>query len=150
MANDAKEFIYVLHCPETGLRKIGTTVNVRQRMAQLQAGSAYPLDIGNAIILVCPAETGRLFESHLHEKFRHKRTHGEWFKLDDEDMKHFDAHVVARIELYHTECAKTIAQRLGLETLSYEEWMAIPEDQLTERERSCRILIDTVGDTRPV
>lgn len=104
---DGWEYIYVLHCPETGLRKIGLTADLKTRLTQHQAESAYPLDRDGCIVMRCAEGTARLFEEHLHDKFAHKRTHGEWFKLDANDLVYFDQHPVVVMLLERVERADT-------------------------------------------
>jgi hypothetical protein len=81
--------VYVVLCRETGLRKIGVTKDLKARMAQLSAGSAYPLEVEMAFF--CPDGSEGIFESILHSLFADRRTHGEWFKLTMEDL-YFIAH----------------------------------------------------------
>ena len=76
--------VYIVLCRETGLRKIGVTKDLKARMAQLSAGSAYPLEVEMAFF--CPDGSERIFESILHSLFADRRTHGEWFKLTMEDL----------------------------------------------------------------
>jgi predicted GIY-YIG superfamily endonuclease len=81
------EYIYVIESEETGLFKIGTTQDYMRRFYQLQKTSAYPLSI--FALMHCPEGLGRYFEKKLHQKFKNKRTHGEWFKLSVDDLRWF-------------------------------------------------------------
>ena len=83
------EQIYVVHCPETGLYKIGKTGSFVHRFAELQACSAYPLE--RTFLFICPIGTANIFERILHNRFHHKRTHGEWLKLNEDDLAFFTA-----------------------------------------------------------
>lgn len=77
-------FLYVILSEQTQLRKIGITDNLERRLKQLQDCSAYPLSI--EVSYRCVKGTEVIFERFIHSLFAHKRTHGEWFLLDDEDM----------------------------------------------------------------
>ena len=68
---------------DSGLYKIGRTVNLKQRMAQLSADR-----VPENLILLYAVETGNHFEAErdLHSKFQDKRIYGEWFDLDRQDV----------------------------------------------------------------
>lgn len=53
--------------------KIGVATDIAKRIKSLQIGSAATL------VLRWSAQGGYALENHLHEAFRKKRTHGEWF-----------------------------------------------------------------------
>lgn len=124
-------FVYILHCPETGLYKIGCTTRLRQRWEELQAGSAFPLDTENALVLTCDPRVGTAFEAMLHARFKLRRACGEWFKLQPEDVETLKKHTVACFNLTHTTCFRR-------PVASFEEYLAIPDGELTEQERECR------------
>ena len=67
--------------------KIGSTKckDINKRLKQLQTGNSNPLFIKTYF------ETSRPFrlESMLHNKFRQYNVIGEWFELNDEDVKKF-------------------------------------------------------------
>ncbi len=65
-------FVYLAHC--AGLYKIGHSVNVKQRLRELQTGSAHSIE------LVSMMEGGREVEQRLHDQFSADRVRGEWFK----------------------------------------------------------------------
>lgn len=79
-----RAYVYVVYCAETGLYKIGTSDNANRRFKELQSGSAFTVELYAAF--ECHPELGRFFEKQLHEKFRGRRTHGEWFKLERADL----------------------------------------------------------------
>ena len=58
--------------------KVGTAKDVLSRLDQLKAGSPFPLTLLGAI----PGNRRR--EIQIHERFKHLRTHGEWFLSCDE------------------------------------------------------------------
>jgi hypothetical protein len=80
-----KDHVYIIHCPEVGLYKIGSTSNPEKRLKQIQSASAYKLE--EPIILNCDPKFGLFFEKLLHNKFSHCRAYGEWFKLKKEDVE---------------------------------------------------------------
>lgn len=57
-----------------GTIKIGTTVNLPDRLKKLQTGSASPLS------LLAVVEGGQTLESEYHAKFAACHVHGEWFR----------------------------------------------------------------------
>jgi len=64
-----------------GAVKIGnTSSSVTQRLATLQAGSAYPLRL---VALIHTTSHKRL-EAELHQKLKHLRLEGEWFELTED------------------------------------------------------------------
>jgi hypothetical protein len=72
--------IYLILDSTKNLIKIGKSINPRTREKTLQ-GEAPQLDI--LTTWIAPA----FVERELHEKFRDKRTRGEWFKLTFSDLK---------------------------------------------------------------
>lgn len=58
--------------------KIGVSVNVAARLRDHQISSSEPL----YLMLVMPGNAAK--ERELHARFKSKRVHGEWFKIDDE------------------------------------------------------------------
>ena len=69
------------------LYKIGVTRSLSEkRLKQLQTGN------GNELFVLKQHETLYPFriESYLHNKFSLKREMGEWFRLDKEDVEHFN------------------------------------------------------------
>jgi hypothetical protein len=79
-------WIYILKSPE-GYRKIGKTINPGQRVAQITP--ALPFKVQEEFWFICALGNEGRVERLLHEKFKTKRTNGEWFKLNDEDMRWF-------------------------------------------------------------
>jgi len=74
--------IYFVQNSGDGLIKIGTTKNVNKRIQNIQASVPYPLK------LLCITDGGREEEAKLHKKFNTIKVSGEWFKPEDELMKH--------------------------------------------------------------
>lgn len=82
---DKVQNIYLMNSPELGLYKIGITGNLTSRLAQIRSTSAYPIEIIS--VWETPILVARAFESLIHEKYSCCRTHGEWFKLEPEDVE---------------------------------------------------------------
>lgn len=72
---------YLLHCTVTGLVKIGIAVDVEQRFRTIQAMCPTRLEV------IIDAPGGRELERALHEKYAHKRKHGEWFDLTHDELQ---------------------------------------------------------------
>jgi hypothetical protein len=69
----SEEVVYVLGTPGSNTVKIGTTANLRKRLADIQRMSPVPLEA----FWTCPG--GRELETQLHRHFKEFRSHGEWF-----------------------------------------------------------------------
>lgn len=67
------ELVYVLGTPGSLTVKIGTTTNLRKRLADIQRMSPVHLEA----LWTCPG--GRELETRLHQHFKDFRSHGEWF-----------------------------------------------------------------------
>jgi predicted GIY-YIG superfamily endonuclease len=70
--------VYIVEC--AGVYKIGTTTDMHKRMSALQAGCPHPIHICLKMLGHHPVE------AILHEEYRDKRSHGEWFRLDENDL----------------------------------------------------------------
>ena len=75
--------VYLVACKESGVCKIGISVNVTARICSLQTSSPYPLT------LLATMPGGRLEESALHREFGQYRLNGEWFSLRPEILDRF-------------------------------------------------------------
>jgi len=64
---------YFLLAPSEGLVKIGTSTDPMGRMKDLRTMNAAAVE---------PLVVLRISEIELHEKFKHLRHHGEWFRID--------------------------------------------------------------------
>lgn len=71
--------------------KIGTTTNMKQRLATLNTGGPTP------VRLLATIEGNREMEQRLHKRFAHLRVNGEWFEHRDE-LASFIARVVAQAQ----------------------------------------------------
>lgn len=75
-------FVYLIASP-IGLCKIGIAYNPSGRLAGLQTGSPDKLEL----IFHAHVGDGEYHEKVLHETFKEKREHGEWFALTGEDIE---------------------------------------------------------------
>lgn len=82
--------LYLLKCGE--YYKIGTSMNVPKRMVDLQVGNPIILEKYDASWCYY----AEAWEFGLHRFFNKFRVHGEWFKLNDEQVK-----LVQKIMEYH-------------------------------------------------
>lgn len=94
--------IYFLHCPLTGLTKIGSAQDVHKRVRDIQHMSPTPLEV----VAVRPGD--RRDEHNIHRTFNARRKHGEWFDMrgieyqTDRDLRHLLGPVLVgpRAEVY--------------------------------------------------
>lgn len=78
----APECVYVVHAG-FGEYKIGKTRCISDRLAEI--GEATLTRVKPVILL--STENIDDLERTLHKTFKSKRTHGEWFRLDDDDLE---------------------------------------------------------------
>lgn len=76
------EVVYLIRAAN-GLVKIGFTNNLARRLHNLN--SASPLDL--KVIGCIKTAIAETIEAELHERYRHLRIRGEWFQLDDADVR---------------------------------------------------------------
>lgn len=74
--------VYIIKSP-MGEYKIGKTKNLQARFAQLQTGSPLKLKF---ILSIVTDDMDNL-EARLHRRFADKRGIGEWFAIDDKDIR---------------------------------------------------------------
>jgi len=68
--------VYFLYARELNTVKIGYTTEIQQRVANLQTGYPYALDLAGTIM------GGQYIESVLHKKLKNNLISGEWFYVD--------------------------------------------------------------------
>lgn len=77
------EYLYLIDCK--GSKKIGVANDVVSRLAALQTGNPFPLEL-----IVCfKFVSAEVVEKALHQKFQAARIHGEWFQLDSQEVAAF-------------------------------------------------------------
>lgn len=77
-------YVYLMKSSE-GLYKIGRTKNLQTRRKQLSSKD-------NPVTVICAIRRDDCYlslEQDLHWLFSSKRSHGEWFRLEDEDVDYF-------------------------------------------------------------
>ena len=80
--------IYIVRAVGTPRVKIGRTKNVRRRIASLQTGCPYPIELLNEIKT---KGCGSVIEGHIHRAFDRYRVLGEWFELPDKALTFLSA-----------------------------------------------------------
>jgi hypothetical protein len=66
-----KSVVYVIHAPEAGRVKIGTSKHPLRRLADLQVANSHRL----VLVRVLPLAS----EEEMHTRFKSRRVRGEWF-----------------------------------------------------------------------
>jgi hypothetical protein len=74
---DATEYIYFITAIGTDFVKIGYSRDPEWRLNELQAASMYRLRLVEAFGVT----NGRAVEQDLHERLRHLKVKGEWFRI---------------------------------------------------------------------
>lgn len=69
------EYLYLIRCREA--HKIGVAADVRSRIASLQTGNPYKLELVECFQF----PNAELVEKALHQRFAEYRTLGEWFEI---------------------------------------------------------------------
>ena len=77
-----KRNLYVIKCGEFPYYKIGIADYPHRRIADLQIANPHPL----SIIITVKMIGVTLLEAMLHEKFKGKQIHEEWFHFTQEDI----------------------------------------------------------------
>ena len=82
LRNDYSGYVYII-TSEIGLTKIGKTEDVKKRLSQIDGASPCKVDLYHCQFV----KNSKEVESILHKRFRDKRVKGEWFNLDNEEIK---------------------------------------------------------------
>lgn len=124
---DRTECIYLIGNETNTLVKIGRSVDVRGRLADLQAGSPVPLT------LLWQTLGGAELETALHRWFGPCRAHGEWFDFPNRDAV---ACVVQALPGVAAEMQRVQREQLALLARQAEATVAatIPRDRVTQAE----------------
>lgn len=75
-----RKHLYLIKCGR--YIKIGSTDNIKIRLSSLQTYNPF------SVKLLHYFENKGKLENILHSKFKNKIKHGEWFKLNDKDIKY--------------------------------------------------------------
>lgn len=83
--------------------KIGKAKNVKSRLAGIQTGHPYKLDVIGTML-------GRVgLESAIHQRFKHIRLNGEWFSRTEELVSFIDSHSIG-LDLSSTGKVKEVVR----------------------------------------
>lgn len=78
-----QEGVYILRCLD--FYKIGKSKNIKKRLQILKIGNPFALEL----IFFIPSSDANNLEKFFHEIFEEKKVQGEWFMLNEEDVKSF-------------------------------------------------------------
>ena len=78
--------VYVIYSKNTGLYKIGRSVDLKERLMQLRAQSGCEIVFLFAVRIETFDTCYKVFEASIHEFYCKKRIAGEWFNLDKNDL----------------------------------------------------------------
>lgn len=78
----ARCYGYIYCIRSGGLFKIGRTESPRTRLAKYRTENPLAFDV----VLLAYVSDYRTVEGELTRRFSHKRDHGEWFQLEEEDV----------------------------------------------------------------
>lgn len=77
-----KGFVYFIKAEDTGFIKIGMSKNPDLRLRQIKLSCQKPV-----LLMKFFVSNSAIMEKKLHEFFKNKRVFGEWFNLNDSDLK---------------------------------------------------------------
>ena len=80
-STNKKEHVYLIKCGD--IYKIGRAVNPKARLKDIQIMNPYEC----VLVFSKQVSNAPTQERQLHKQYAHKRKHGEWFCLDDNDVK---------------------------------------------------------------
>lgn len=86
----SEECVYVIGTPGSRTVKIGRTINLAKRFADIQRMSPVPLEI----LWTHPG--GHELETNLHRHFKAIRSHGEWFSFEGNPVELIKSAIEAR------------------------------------------------------
>ena len=79
------QYLYLIKCQQ--LYKIGITNDIKSRLAQLSTGNPFEL----SVVRVFGYDNAEIVERAVHQRFSSNRKRGEWFELDENDLRDFEA-----------------------------------------------------------
>jgi hypothetical protein len=124
--------VYAIGCAEHSAVKIGTTTRLATRLASLQTGSPFLLDV------LWRCEGGRELEEYLHFAFNEHRLIGEWFDFAGTDSVQLITEAAARHSSWRESPA---AARLAE---SSERFVAAEQGMKTAREELKAGIVDVL------
>jgi len=88
LATTAKTpLVYLVRSGRSNLYKVGTTVDLKRRLENLQSGNPFPL----TVIKAWPVSDGETSEGQLHDLLNRFHFNLEWFKLPKQVMTELKA-----------------------------------------------------------
>ena len=75
---ESNYYVYVFKCED--YYKIGYTRSIENRISAIKGSNPFPVTV-LGVWCFDKLSQATAFEADLHEKFQHRRIHGEWFKL---------------------------------------------------------------------
>jgi hypothetical protein len=81
---DGTVFIYVVHAPTVGLRKVGVSWRPTTRVVSFRTASPVPIEFEAVIDMECGGDKDapRKIERVAHKLLRPFKSHGEWFSVE--------------------------------------------------------------------
>lgn len=73
-----ERYVYLIDCRMSAAVKVGIAANVKKRMAAIQVGNPYPINVRDTFKV--SDEVAEIVESQCHELLRFERLQGEWFR----------------------------------------------------------------------
>ena len=83
-------YVYLVEMGDQGIYKIGKTINVEKRLAQFGIQPPFPY----RLLFAHRVPDMHRSESWLHKLYGEYRLNGEWFRLDDCQVKAIDQHLL--------------------------------------------------------
>lgn len=107
MTNSDSNYVYLINAVKTDKFKIGVTVNIKKRIADMQTSCPYRLRLVHA----CYSSQAYEVEKQLHERFAKQRVILEWFEFTTNEVKA----VIELLNLCHDplEFSRVITDRIG-------------------------------------
>lgn len=122
----ATEQVYVIGTPGSDVVKIGRSVDVQRRLADLSRMSPVPLEV----LWIFPG--GARLESALHRLFAARRSHGEWFRFESSPVETIrDAVENGSWKVHENTETRSQARRRSADEIECEKRALAELDQLT-------------------
>jgi Meiotically Up-regulated Gene 113 (MUG113) protein len=114
--------VYIVEC--YGFYKIGKTVNLKNRIREMQTGNPIELQVAHVIY----SDRHSDVEQALHAVFADQNVHGEWFKLSDKQIDSIKSMSVHEILRRHIESLKVHWNRDPAEKVALRPDVPVPPD----------------------
>ena len=113
-------WVYLIHSVGTTYYKIGMAISIENRIKEMQTGNPHELNV----VAKTRHSNARLFEKHLHAICQNNRIRGEWFDLDDYELKHIKLLFLNKESSYDFSVAIDIwkSDKTSEEKLALSRW----------------------------